>query len=384
MQHWICAWAAKLSQGGTFNNNVVTMTAGLIGARDVYTPEMCSRLNAQGDALRVGSTNWEKSWRGLSGDRHRRRARHALARGAHHRSGSGSAGHSPQRRLFHLELMERGYYIAQRGMINLSLPMQNSDIAGIPARGARVFDEARGHPFIVGCAIRPGRFKATEGECSRCNCEQESQGGGTRPLDELGRRQRIRHLARRIDRAHRSFHLAAGQRRLSARRTGRLEVRFRGGAPAIRGDGRCLPAGGSGGALPGPEPTLPYQIFARDSSVMTPWGAVIMQLQKPYRRGEYAACLKFYLDAGIPIYDLITAGNVEGGDFMVLKPGVAACGYSGERSIEPAVRQMQALVRSGRLGVSYLRFRFAFSASGRADGHACRGLGRGVRGSGGA
>src|SRR6202011_2077734 len=91
----------------------------------------------------------------------------------------------------------------------------------------------------------------------------------------------------------------------------------------------------------GAEPTLPYQIFARDSSVMTPWGAVIMQLQKSYRRGEYAACLQFYLDAEIPIYDLITAGNVEGGDFMVLKPGVAACGYSGERSIEPAVRQLQ-------------------------------------------
>jgi N-dimethylarginine dimethylaminohydrolase len=89
------------------------------------------------------------------------------------------------------------------------------------------------------------------------------------------------------------------------------------------------------------DPALPYQIFARDSSVMTPWGAVIMQLQKPYRRGEYAACLQFYLDANIPIYDLITAGNVEGGDFMVLQPGVAACGYSGERSIEPAVRQLQ-------------------------------------------
>jgi N-dimethylarginine dimethylaminohydrolase len=93
-------------------------------------------------------------------------------------------------------------------------------------------------------------------------------------------------------------------------------------------------------------PELPYQIFARDSSVMTPWGAVIMQLQKPYRRGEYAACLRFYLDAGIPIYDLVTAGNVEGGDFMVLQPGVAACGYSGQRSIEPAVRQLQSWFES--------------------------------------
>lgn len=91
-----------------------------------------------------------------------------------------------------------------------------------------------------------------------------------------------------------------------------------------------------------PAADLPYQLYARDSSVMTPWGAVIMQLKKPYRRGEYAACLRFYLDAGIPIYDMVTAGNIEGGDFMVLEPGVAICGYSGDRSVEPAVNQMRA------------------------------------------
>ncbi|MCG8399975.1 MAG: arginine deiminase family protein [Firmicutes bacterium] len=87
---------------------------------------------------------------------------------------------------------------------------------------------------------------------------------------------------------------------------------------------------------------LPYQVYARDSSVMTPWGAIIMQLQKDYRRGEYAAVLRFYLDNAIPIYDMVTAGNVEGGDFMVLKPGVAICGYSGERSIKPAVMQLKS------------------------------------------
>jgi N-dimethylarginine dimethylaminohydrolase len=90
------------------------------------------------------------------------------------------------------------------------------------------------------------------------------------------------------------------------------------------------------------EAGLPYQIFARDSSVMTPWGAIIMQLQKPYRRGEYAACVRFYLENDIPIYDMVTAGNVEGGDFMVLQPGLAACGYSGERSIAPAVNQIRS------------------------------------------
>lgn len=95
-----------------------------------------------------------------------------------------------------------------------------------------------------------------------------------------------------------------------------------------------------------PDPALPYQLFARDSSVMTPWGAVIMQMTKPFRRGEYAACLRFYLEAGIPIYDMVTAGNIEGGDFMVLKPGVAACGYSGDRSIAPAVEQMKGWFES--------------------------------------
>jgi glutamate-1-semialdehyde 2,1-aminomutase len=32
------------------------------------------------------------------------------------------------RRLFQLEMIVRGYYVAQRGMINLSLPMTEGDI----------------------------------------------------------------------------------------------------------------------------------------------------------------------------------------------------------------------------------------------------------------
>ena len=33
---------------------------------------------------------------------------------------------------------------------------------------------------------------------------------------------------------------------------------------------------------------LPYQVFARDSSFMTPWGAVVTQMHQWWRRGEYA------------------------------------------------------------------------------------------------
>jgi glutamate-1-semialdehyde 2,1-aminomutase len=53
MRHLDLRSGGGLSQGGTFNNNVMTMAAGLVGARDVYPPEICRRLNALGDSLRA-------------------------------------------------------------------------------------------------------------------------------------------------------------------------------------------------------------------------------------------------------------------------------------------------------------------------------------------
>ena len=41
-----------LPHAGTFNNNVLTMTAGATGLRDVYTPQVCVEHNARGDRLR--------------------------------------------------------------------------------------------------------------------------------------------------------------------------------------------------------------------------------------------------------------------------------------------------------------------------------------------
>src|SRR5437667_4491858 len=56
-----------------------------------------------------------------------------------------------------------------------------------------------------------------------------------------------------------------------------------------------------------PDPALPYQVFARDSSAMTPVGAVITQLHQWWRRGEYAPAIRFYERSGIPIRGMITA-----------------------------------------------------------------------------
>jgi len=90
-----------------------------------------------------------------------------------------------------------------------------------------------------------------------------------------------------------------------------------------------------------PDEALPYQVYARDSSFMTPWGAVVTQMHQWWRRGEYAPVVRFYQSKGIPIYNMVTASAMEGGDFDVIEPGSVLIGYCGERTQEPAARQIQ-------------------------------------------
>jgi N-dimethylarginine dimethylaminohydrolase len=92
-----------------------------------------------------------------------------------------------------------------------------------------------------------------------------------------------------------------------------------------------------------PDPALPYQVFARDSSLMTPHGAVVTQMRQWWRRGEYAAVIRFYQDAGIRIAAMITAAALEGGDVMIVEPGRVVIGCSGERTQEPGARQLAAI-----------------------------------------
>ena len=90
-----------------------------------------------------------------------------------------------------------------------------------------------------------------------------------------------------------------------------------------------------------PDPALKYQVYARDSNVMTPYGAVVTQMSQWWRRGEYAAVIRFYQSHGIPIHRMVTAGSFEGGDFDVIHPGVLLLGYSGERTQKVAALQVK-------------------------------------------
>ena len=93
------------------------------------------------------------------------------------------------------------------------------------------------------------------------------------------------------------------------------------------------------------DPVLHRNFFARDSSAMTPWGALICHMQLKVRRADYVSAIHFYQENGIPIWRYATAGHFEGGDFVILEPGRVLIGYCGERSEKAGAEQVADFVR---------------------------------------
>ena len=106
---------------------------------------------------------------------------------------------------------------------------------------------------------------------------------------------------RRPARAPRPLPLAADQLDLQGHARLRCRLRPRPHAAPARRDGRRLHAAPAS-TCTGSTPTehLPYQVYARDSSVMTPHGAVVTQMAQWWRRGEYAPVIRFYQEHGHP------------------------------------------------------------------------------------
>jgi len=131
MRHLDLRTGGALSQGGTFNNNVLAMSAGVVAARDVHTPAACERLNALGDSLREQLNGLGRAHgvalqaTGIGG---------VMTLHWHDRPIASPADADPPgtplRRLYHFEMLERGVYLAPRGMINLSLPLLEREHAG--------------------------------------------------------------------------------------------------------------------------------------------------------------------------------------------------------------------------------------------------------------
>ena len=113
---------------GTYNNNVLTMAAGIAGLETVFTPEKAEALNASGDRLRqrlaaaIARHDAPMQVLGCGSMLCIHPQRAPIRRPADH-----AASPADARKLLHLDLKLRGFYVAPRGFMSLSLPLTEAD-----------------------------------------------------------------------------------------------------------------------------------------------------------------------------------------------------------------------------------------------------------------
>jgi len=129
MAHFDPAAGGELGHAGTFNNNVVSMAAGVATLRDILTDEVIDAVNTRGDALRVSIAET---------------FRHNDVPMCVTGSGSlmnvhGTAGpvrsaddladaDDRLRELFFFHCLDAGFYLARRGFIALSIEVSDVDL----------------------------------------------------------------------------------------------------------------------------------------------------------------------------------------------------------------------------------------------------------------
>jgi len=117
-----------LAHAGTFNNNTLTMAAGLAGLTQVLTPAALDALNQRGERLRerlnavFTRTGVDLQFTGLGSVMQL----HATARPI--RNASDAAGTDDRTKaLVFFDLLERGIFLARRGLVALSLPFGDAE-----------------------------------------------------------------------------------------------------------------------------------------------------------------------------------------------------------------------------------------------------------------
>lgn len=119
---------------GTFNNNVLTMAAGVAGLTEVFTVEAAQCLNETGDRFRERLNGFGRAngvpvqVTGVGSIMNVHFQEEPVRRPADTAATPASA-----RALFHLEMLMRGCYLARRGFISLSLVHGEQDLEDFAA-----------------------------------------------------------------------------------------------------------------------------------------------------------------------------------------------------------------------------------------------------------
>ena len=127
-----------LPHAGTFNNNVLSMAAGVAGLRDVFTPDAADQLRDRGNGFR-DRLNAIIAERGVTAQVKGYGSIMCLhfQMGEINRPEDTAATRPEARRLFHLEMLARGIYVAARGYMTLSLALTDEHLE----RFYQAFDE---------------------------------------------------------------------------------------------------------------------------------------------------------------------------------------------------------------------------------------------------
>lgn len=120
--------ADALPHAGTFNNNVLTMAAGLAGLTQVYTPEAAVALNARGDALRerlntaCRAADAKLQFTGIGSMLAVHTTRRPIVNPA-----DAALGDQKLKELFFFDMLAAGIWLARRGMMTLCLPIGDAE-----------------------------------------------------------------------------------------------------------------------------------------------------------------------------------------------------------------------------------------------------------------
>ncbi len=136
--------SGALSHPGTFNNNTLTMAAGLAGLRGRLSQQALTALNERGDTLRnelnaaFCAASFPMNVTGVGSLMNV----HAISVTV--RNADDLVGQDENlKRLFFFDMLEEGIYLARRGLIALSLPIGNVEAGRLMAAVKRFIDRRK-------------------------------------------------------------------------------------------------------------------------------------------------------------------------------------------------------------------------------------------------
>lgn len=127
-----------LPHSGTFNNNAASMIAGYYSLKDKYTQQACVALNLRGEKFKERLCNAAEDIgapvqiTGIGAVMNLHFQTEPISNPTDIRPRQ-----DPLRTLYHLWMLNRGFYVSRRGMISLSMAMSEADLNGFVEAFAR-------------------------------------------------------------------------------------------------------------------------------------------------------------------------------------------------------------------------------------------------------